>query len=67
VNGKVNQLLTAVRSPIPSIEQHDRPPPSNRSCDVDFVALQVGSVQRRQTVTGHKMFGHSDSVRPRGR
>lgn len=39
VNGKVNQLLTAIRSPIAAIEQDDRPPPSYRSRDVDFVAL----------------------------
>jgi hypothetical protein len=62
VNGKVNQLVTAVRSPIASIEQDDRPPASYRSRDVDFVSLQVDSVQRRQPITGYKMFGHFDSV-----
>ena len=39
VNGKVNQLLTAIRSPIAAIEQDDSPPSSHRSRDVDFIAL----------------------------
>jgi len=62
VNGKVNQLLTAVRSPIAAIEQDDRPPPSYRSRDIDFAALQVGSSKGRQPVTGYEMFGHFESV-----
>lgn len=67
VNGKVNQLLTAVRSPVAAIEQDDRPSPGYRSRDVDLVALQVGPVQRGQRITGHEMFGHIASVGTRGR
>lgn len=66
MNGKINQLLTAIRSPIAAIEQDDRPPPSHRSRDVNLVALQVDSEQRRQPVTGYKMFDHFNSVGSRG-
>jgi hypothetical protein len=62
MNGKVNQLLTAVRSPITTVEQDHRPPPSHRSRDIDFFALQVGAEQGRQPVTGHELFGHIDRI-----
>ncbi|KAG1648789.1 Estradiol 17-beta-dehydrogenase 1 [Nymphon striatum] len=60
VNCEVNQLLTAVRSPMSPIELHDRPMAGDRSRDIDVIAVAVFAEYGRHDVASGEGSDHEN-------
>ena len=62
---EVNQLLTAIRSPIASVKEHDSPTAGNRGREVNRVAVEICGLKRWERVAGTKLCRHDQKLADR--